>query len=405
MSEKKYPPTQKRLREARKQGEVVRSRDLSSFASFLALWVCFWVAASHLWKHVSRIMDHAALSADPATSGQPWQMQISSMLLDAAWVIFPLLGVSVVFAALVGGVQTRGMISFTPITPQFSRMNPGEGLRNLFTLRQLFELGKMLLKILLLLGMLVYFLVESLQILSHQVYAPAAAVLQTGGELIWRMMGLAAIIYLLTAIVDSGHQFYEFMKKHKMSIEELRQDLRDAEGDPRIKGRRRAIARELLFSPSLAAVSSSSVVIVNPTHFAVALKYQPGTTPLPKVVAKGVDTVALRMRELAERAGVPVLEDRPLARKLFREVQVGHYIKDEFVDAVAAVFRWLKLMEDRRQGSVQLGVAETESNAPHRVDQPGEVGPVDLATQSGDMHVNDIVERGGASHVFPNLVR
>lgn len=405
MSEKKYQPTQKRLREAREQGEVVRSRDLSSFASFLALWVCFWVAGSHFWKHLSRITDYAALAADPVAGAQPWQMQMSSMLMDAAWVIGPLLGASVVLSVLVGGIQTRGMISFVPITPQFSRLNPGEGLRNLFTLRQLFELGKMVLKILLLLGMLVYFLAESLTIITRQVYAPAATVLHTGAQLTWRMMGLAAIIYLLTAIVDYAHQFYEFMKKQKMSIEELRQDLRDAEGDPRIKGRRRAIARELLFSPSLVAVSSSSVVVVNPTHFAVALKYQRGTTPLPRVVAKGVDATALRIRELAGRAGVPVLEDRPLARKLYRDVPVGHYIKDELVDAVAAVFRWVRLMEERHQESVQLAVAEAETNAPNRVNQPGEVGPVDLATQSGDMHVNDVVERGGASHVFPNLVR
>lgn len=405
MSEKKYQPTQKRLRDARKKGEVVRSRDLGSFVSFLALWVCLWVLGSHLWKHLARIVDHAALAADPVASAQPWQMQASSMFLDAVWVLGPLFAAAIVFSVLTGVVQTRGAISFVPITPKFSRLNPGEKIRNMFTLRQLFELGKMLLKMLLLLGMLGYFLAGSLEVLSRQVYVPATAVLRTGGDLIWRMMGFAAVIYLLTAIVDYGHQFYEFMKKHRMSIEELRQDLRDQEGDPRIKQQRRATARELLFSPALAQLSSANVLIVNPTHFAVALKYRPGETPLPKVTAKGVDAVALRMRAVAERAGVPVLEDRPLARQLFRDVQVGHYIKDEFVDSVAAVFRWVALMEERSRGSLQFAFSDTEANSTHSVNQPGDVGPVDLAAQPGDVHINDVVEGGGAAHIFPNLVR
>lgn len=405
MSEKKYRPTSRRLREARKKGEVVRSRDLNSFVSFLALWVCFWVGAQQLWAHLSRIIERAAMAADAATSAQSWQSILWSMLIDAVWVVVPLLGAAVIVSFLTGIIQTGGVVSVVPLTPKFDRMNPGTGLRNLFTVRQLFELAKMLLKTLLLVGMLVYFVCGSLEVLSRQVYSPALVVLQTGGNLVWRMMGLAALVYLLTAIIDYGHQYYEFMKKNKMSLEELRQDVRQDEGDARMKGRRKSLARELIFTPALAEVMSSSVVVVNPTHFAVALKYQAGTTPLPKVVAKGVDAVALSMRAAAERAGVPVLEDRPLARRLFRDVQVGHYIREELVDAVATVFRWVRLVEEQHRNSINVRVADTESNAPHCVDQPGEVGAVDLATQTGDMHVNDVVERGGASHVFPNLVR
>jgi type III secretion system FlhB-like substrate exporter len=144
---------------------------------------------------------------------------------------------------------------------------------------------------------------------------------------------------------------------------------------------------------------------VNPTHFAVALYYEPGATPLPRVVAKGVDAAALKIRKLAERSGVPVLEDRLLARRLYSDVPVGQYIRDELIDAVAAVFRWLKLMQDQRRGSVDIAVAETESHPAHSVNQPGEVGPVDLAAKPGDMHVNDIVQGRGAPHVFPDLMR
>ena len=405
MAEKKYQPTHKRLREAREKGEVVRSRDLSSCAAFLAVWVGFWAAGSLIWRHLSRIVDYAAQAADPAASTRPWPLSLSGMLIDAAWIVCPLMALGVVGATLAGGMQTHWMISFKPITPNFSRINPGAAIKELFTVRRLIDLGKMVLKCVLLLGLMFLVVTGSLEVLCRQVYASTEAVLKTGADLAWQMMGYAAIIYLLTAILDYAHQFFEFMKQQKMSVDEMRRDMQESEGNPLVKSRRHSLAHELLFSPALPQLNSANVVIVNPTHFAVALQYQAGKTPLPKVVAKGVDAVALNMRALAERSGVPVLEDPPLTRRLFSRVQVGDYIKDEFIDAVAAVFRWVRLMEEQQGRSVQLTVAETESNAPHRVYEPGELGSVDLPAQSGDMHVNDVVERGGSAHVFPNLVR
>jgi len=405
MSEKTHKPTPRRLREARKRGEVVRSRDVGSFASFMAFWICLWVSAGNSWSHLAHLIGFAARAADPVAGSQPWTLQMQSMLLDAAWVLLPLLGVSVLLAALVGVLQTRGLISFVPLTPRFERINPAQGLRNLFSMRQLFELVKMGVKMILLLAVLVYFIGLALDTLVRQVYSPAEDVLHLWAALCWRLMGWAAVVYALAAVLDYAHQYYEFMKKQKMSIEDLRQEHRDTEGDPHIRNRRRALAREHLFSDFLTRLPPASVVVANPTHVAVALYYEPGTTPLPRVVAKGADALALRIRTLAQRGGVPVLEDRPLARRLYREVAVGHYIKDELIDAVAAVFRWVRLMEEQRRGSVQLAVAETESDAPYGVNQPGEVGPVDLAPQPGDVHVNDVVQGGGTSHVFPNLVR
>lgn len=405
MSEKTHKPTPRRLREARKKGEVVRSRDLTSFASFVAFWICLWVCAGSTFTHITHIADFAARAADPVAGARPWQNQLESMLLEAAWVLVPLLGASALLAVLVGVMQTRGLVSLVPLTPRFDRMNPGEQLRNLVSTRSLLELGKMLVKMLLLLSVLVYFITQALDTLMRQIYAPVADILHLGGALLWHLMGWSAVVYALAAALDYGHQFYEFMKKQKMSIEDLRQEFRETEGDPHIKGRRRQLAREALFASFLTRLPKASVVVANPTHFAVALYYEPGATPLPRVVAKGVDAMALKIRALAERSGVPVLEDRPLARKLYQDVAVGHYIKDELIDAVAAVFRWVRLMEEQRHGSVQLGVSEAKADAPHGVNQPGQVGPVDLAPKPGDVHVNDVVQGRGTSNVFPDLVR
>jgi type III secretion protein U len=405
MSEKTQKPTPRRLREARKRGEVTRSRELSSLVAFFALWICLWFGAGEFRKHLARIVDHAVMATDPVLGAQPWQGQAQSMLLDALWVILPLFGVSVVVAVLVGGLQTRGVISMEPITPKFERINPGQGLQKLFTVRQLLELAKMLLKAALLLMLLVCFVYVSLGTIVLAVYAPAADVLRMGSVLVWRLMGFALLIYAVTAVLDYAHQFYEFMKKQKMSIEELRRDLKESEGDPLIKSRRRSLGREMISRGPTGRIPPASVVIANPTHVAVALYYKAGKTPLPRVVAKGVDAMALRIRAQAERDGVPVLEDRPLARRLFREVAVDQYIKEELIDAVAAVFRWVRLEEQSRRTSVELAVAETESDAAHRVNQLGEVGPVDLAAQTGDVHIDDVVERGGSPDVFPDLVR
>jgi type III secretion protein U len=406
MSEKTYQPTPRRLREARKRGEVAVSGALTSLASFLALWIGLGFGAGEFWKHLAHIVDQAARAADPGGGMQFGQGAAASMMLDALWVILPLLLLGGVFAVMVGGLQTRGLVSMRPLIPTFTRINPAVNLRNLFTLRQLLGLAGMLVKSALLLGLLVYFIRASLDTLVKAAYASPVDVLRIGSVMAWHLMGWVAVIYALAAAFDYAHQFYAFMKRQKMSLDEVRRDYKETEGNPHIKHSRRALGREMIFSNSPGRPGPpASVVITNPTHVAVALYYKAGETPLPRVVAKGADAMALQIRRRAQREGVPVLEDRPLARRLFREVAVDHYINGELVDAVAAVFRWVRQVEKTRQMSVRLTVAEAESDAAHRVNQLGEVGPVDLTAQPGDVHVNDVVKRGGAPDVFPDFVR
>jgi type III secretion protein U len=407
MSEKTQKPTPRRLREARKRGEVVRSRELTSLAAFVALWICLGTGAGYGWRHLSHIVELAILAPQSSTGPQMqgWLSQAQSLFTDAARILLPLLGVGIFSAVMSGALQTRGMVSVTPITPKFERINPAQGLRNLFSTRQLLELAKMLVKMTLLMALLSYCFVSALDPLVKIIYSPAADLVRIAGTFLWRLMGWAALIYAGGAVLDYAHQFCEFMKQQKMSVEDVRRDYRDTEGDPHIRRRRRAIAREAIFNRALRSLSSASVVVVNPTHVAVALRYAPGETPLPRVVAKGTGALALQLRALAERDGVPVLEDPPLARRLFREVAVDHYISPELIDPVAAVLRWVRLMEERRGDSVRLALAETESDSPNRVDQPGEVGPVDLAAQTGNVNVDNVIQRGGPPNIFPDLMR
>lgn len=394
MSEKKYKPTRRKLREARKQGEVVHSRELNSLAAFVALWICLWLGGGYWWRHLVHIVDRAMFAVSPASGTAPgsWIDAAHGLALEMAWILGPLLCVGVAAVVLVGALQTRGMISFAPLVPKFERLNPAQRLRTLFSTRHVFDLGKMLVKTLALLGVLFYCIAGSLDSLAKTAYAPVGDLLPIGAVLIWRLMGGVAVVFAMGAALDYAHQFYEFMKKHKMSIEELRRDYRETDGDPHTKSRRRAVARDLLFNPVIGTQPAATVVIANPTHVSVALYYESGKTPLPRVVAKGLDAAALQIRAKAERDGVPVLEDPPLARRLFREVAVGHYINEESIDAVAAVFRWVRLRQ-------------AEPNTARRLNEPDRVGPVDLEAPSDSVRVDDVRAQSAPGHLFPNLHR
>ncbi|MGH8237859.1 MAG: EscU/YscU/HrcU family type III secretion system export apparatus switch protein [Steroidobacteraceae bacterium] len=370
-AEKTHKPTAKKLRDARKRGELVKSRELNSLALFIGLLAFLWLGAAFILQRLTAVLEHALTSPNATGSGAAWAwlQELQAMLVQAAWVMGPLLGIGLGCALLMGALQTRGVFSMTPITPKFERINPGQGLKNLFSTRQLFELAKMLVKTALLMGLLGVTIVESLDTLAKMVYSPVADVLSISGDSILTLMGWTVAIYALGAVLDYAHQHHEFMKQQKMSADELRREMRDTEGDAHVKARRRSTAREIAFTKALKRVASANVVVANPTHFCVALYYEPGETALPRVIAKGIDAQALRMRAAAQRQRVPVLEDPPLARKLFRDVPVDEYISDDLIDPVAAVFRWVRVVDTRnRSAACAADASRQDVPAPLRVD-------------------------------------
>lgn len=342
MAEKTHKPTPKKLRDARKRGEVAKSKELNSLALYLGLLVFLWLGAEFIIDHVISVMERAIAAPESARDGLPWPwlQEVQAMLRDMMWIVAPMVAIGLGCALLMGGLQTRGIFSATPITPKFERINPGQGLKNLFSTRQVFDLAKMLVKTALLMALLIVSIALSLDTMVKMVYAPGAELLRISGIIMLALMAWAAVIYALGAVLDYGHQFYEFMKQQKMTVDEVRREMRDTEGDASIKARRRSTAREMAFTKMLKRVSSANVVVANPTHVCVALYYAPNETDLPRVVAKGVDMQALRIRAEAERGNVPIFEDPPLARRLFRDVALDQYINEDLIDAIAAVFRW-----------------------------------------------------------------
>jgi len=252
VSEKTQKATPHKLREALKRGEVTKSRELTSLASYIATVTLLWTAAEPFGKRLMSVVERAVVAPGLRfeANGATLVIEAQAMIRDAAWIVLPLLLIGIAAAAIVGGLQAKGVFSFEPIMPKFEHIDPAKGLKNLFSTRQVFELAKTLLKTALLTAALAWVIAASLDFMLKMVYTPAADLLRTGGSVIFMLLRWAAVIYAICAGLDYAHQYYEFMKQQRMSIEDVRRELRDDEGDPLIRSQRRSSARQIVYSPA-----------------------------------------------------------------------------------------------------------------------------------------------------------
>lgn len=360
MSEKNQEPTSRKLEDAHKRGEVAASRKLNALFAFVATILFVWLGARFVHGHLAFIVERAVEAPDLIATGTPWgwarEMQI--MFHHAVLVTAPLMLAGAIAALLIGAMQVRGVLSIEPVLPKFERINPAQGVRRLLSWNGLLELAQVLLEISLLSGVLLWCIARAIDPAIRMVHAPAAEILRIGAEGILKMLACAAAVSAGGAVLDYAWQRHKFRRQQRMSVEEVRREFREDEGDPLIKSHRRATGEELAYTRMLSNVQSATVVIANPTHVSVALHYVAGRTALPRVVAKGVDSMALRIRVLAQRGGVPVIEDPPLARLLFREVALDAYITEALIEPTAAAFRRARQV-DGQQGSASASEKPT----------------------------------------------
>jgi type III secretion protein U len=352
MSDKTEKPSQKKLRDARKKGEVAHSKDVISTVEFVALLIVLWGLGGWILTTLQGVLELAITAPQQVRDGRHWLLLTQQALQDGARIVLPLLGAGVVAAVLAGFAQTRGVFSFDPLKLKFERMNPAEGLKRLFSSRQVFELLKLVAKVCLLGSALWYIVKDGMAPALRSVYSAPQTAGLIGWELLLWLFGTAAIIYLLTALADFGIQIYEFIKQQRMTKDEVRREHRDENGDPHVRGRRRALQRELA-SGQGAPLAKASVVVTNPTHVAVALYYERGITELPVVIAKELDKQALMLRRQAQRLQVPIVENVPLARRLYAEVPLNDCIEEVHFEAVAEVLRFVRDLKEGAGGEAQ----------------------------------------------------
>lgn len=335
--------TPKRREEARKKGQVARSVDLGGAVVLLA----GLLAISLLAPHTAGVMERALRSglagiAEPQRlmTGAGLASLFAETLRSVVLGVAPIAGVCV----LAGVVANLGQVGLKPATqalvPDPKRINPLSGAKNLFGTRSLVEAVKSVAKVGVVGGLVAQALIPKLTQLSATVGTDPAALGALLARMVFSVAQRAALAYLMIAAIDYGWQRFRHEKSLRMSKEEVKEELKQHGLPAEVKSALRRRQLQAARVRMMAAVPTADVVVANPTHFAVALRYD-GTRPAPEVVAKGQDLVALQIRKLAEEHGVPVVEDKPLARSLHASAEIGQLVPEELYQAVAQVLAYV----------------------------------------------------------------
>lgn len=341
-----------KLQKARERGVVAKSPDVVSAVVFTAAMVFLSWHGWATWRTQFRF-DQALLvkggRLDPGT-GALWDV-LDTTLRSSLELAAPFF-VTIILAAIAGNlVQTGPVVSVEPLKPDWSRVNPAQGLKRLFTLRTLFVGARALIK-LAVLGAVVYLALESLvpHFYSYATLSPLGTVRALLDDLASLGLKIALMLWLVAAL-DALYTRREFANQMKMSHRELRDEVKHREGDPRIRARLRELRRELLRrSLALRATRDADVVVINPAHLAVALQYVHGEMESPRLLAKGSGRLAAGMRRIAAQQRIPVVQNPPVARALFQGVAVDGLVPPELYGAVARILVWVFAMRDARAG-------------------------------------------------------
>lgn len=348
--ERTEEPTQKRLEDARRKGQIPRSRELNTFVVLLAGVVGCWVFSRSMGEGLARIMTaNFRLGRGEILNPQTLLEHGNAALFDSLLLLAPLLLVMVI-AALAGPVMLGGWVfSLESLEPKFGKLNPLEGFKRMFALRGLVELVKSLLKVVLIAliaqGLLQAFKADLEGLLSEEL-EPALA---DGLGFLWRASLLLCTSLALPAAIDVPYQLWEHRRQLRMTLQEIKDEMKESEGRPEVKSKIRQLQRERARQRMLEEVPKADVVVTNPSHFAVALKYEQSRAGAPRVVAKGIDLIAAQIRVKAISASVPLVAAPPLARALYYSTELGQEIPQGLYLAVAQVLAYVYQLKAARR--------------------------------------------------------
>ena len=342
--EKTEQPTPKRLREAREKGDVCRSQDIAPALTTLAVGVYLAANAQNIFTllrdMVSLPMDFMTLPFEEAMAKVvPLVIQSSVML------VAPVVGL-VMGVAFVGTLaQTGVLFAVKAAMPKLENLDPKKWFQKVFSMKNLFELVKNLVKVGVLGGVVFFILRTYLPQLFRVPEGGIGAMWSVTGEAVNDLVVTAAGAFCVIAALDYLYQRHKYNQNHMMSKDEVKREYKESEGDPHIKSKRKQLHKEMIAQNSLDNVRKAKVLVTNPTHYAVALDYEKGRTPLPVILAKGEGLLAKRMMDVAKQEGIPIMRNVPLARALFRAGTENAYIPQDLIGPVAEVLRWVQSLE------------------------------------------------------------
>jgi flagellar biosynthetic protein FlhB len=336
--EKTEQATSKRRQDAREKGQVAKSREMASVAVLGACLVYFYFGASALTARLMEMMRSSFRKSGQMTiSIDNIQTLLTDLVYQTFALLVPFLLVAVVAGFTVNILQVGILFSMEALTPKYSKIDPMKGLQRLFSLRSLVELVKNILKIAIV-GFVAYLTIsgESSKLLPL-VDLGANDILGYMGGVSFKILSSTCWVLVILAVLDYGYQKWEHEKSLKMSIKEIKEENKQTEGDPLIKGRIKRLQREMARKRMMAAVPKADVVITNPTHLAVAIRYESETMNAPCVVAKGADFLAEKIKEIARGSGVPIVENKAVAQVLYKMIAVEQAIPVNLYKAIAEI--------------------------------------------------------------------
>lgn len=349
--EKTEQPTDKRLQDARKKGQVAKSQDLTSALLLIAAVAVVWLIGGYIGGVLQGVVkdqiEFAATFKGEFTGetayGVLWR-GMSGMF----WVLTPVFVVVMVFAFLGNYLQIGSIFSFESIAPKFEKLNPVEGFKQKFLKsRSYIELAKTVFKMLITASIAAYVLWAAREDVVRLIEKPPDVVAAYTFGLILEICLKIGVAFLILGAADFFLQKFLHRQEMKMTKHEVKEEFKETEGNPLIKAQRRALHREILSQSMAAAVRDADVVLANPTHLAVAVKYERGVANAPVITAKGADLMAAQIRQIAMESGIPVKRDVPLARALY-ELEVEQEIPEELYEAVAVVLQWVYSIAEER---------------------------------------------------------
>ena len=350
-SQKTEEPTQKKLEDARRRGQVPMSREINNWAMLLAGTIVIATFAGWFMGEM-RVMLRSFIGGAHQIVGGPGIFHVAE---EVIWEVFMLLSLPLLFfvivAILAPMIQIGPMFSAETIKPKLQKISPLAGLKRLFSTRALMEFAKSLLKLGLVAGVGAVLIIPFYSGVEEVVALPVIEYLKMYESLVLRLMsGILAVMFVV-AVIDITYQQYQHAQQMKMSKQEVKDEYKQTEGDPHVKSRLRQLRQEKSKQRVAQAVPEADVVITNPTHFAVALKYDPEKMDAPVCVAKGIDELAQRIRKIAEDNAVTVMRNPPLARALYDTVEIDETIPVEHYRAVAEIISYIFRMKRKTMPS------------------------------------------------------
>jgi flagellar biosynthetic protein FlhB len=340
-SDKTEDPTQKRLDDAHDRGDVVKSQEINTWFVIAGATLVLSTFSGSIGSGILVPLRNLIANSWMIHTDGPGLLALSQSL---EYAVVAALGVPLLMlalAAIAGNmIQHRLVWSAESLTPKFSKISPGAGAKRIFGKQAAANFGKGLFKLIALGAVMIAILWPERHRLESMVKFDPAAILGATTSLTLQLMGAVVAMLAIVAIADYFFQYRQWYERQKMSLQEQKEEFKQSEGDPHIKGKIRQLRQQRMKKRMMAAVPKASVIITNPTHYAVALSYERGM-PAPICVAKGIDTIALKIREIAKAHDIPIVENVPLARALHASVQIDDEIPVEHYHAVAQIIGYV----------------------------------------------------------------